>query len=175
MKKYFRYVLAGLLVFTLSGAPAFAGPSATASVALSLNVNESLTLSATPPSIAFTYDGVNSATASGPISVTTSWSLDTGHTNLAVYAYFASTTALSGPQSIPTSEVIAAIDSQGPAACNQSNGQQAPGTACNTVYQVANPTQTGTKTDSVTLSLSGTGALLPGTYSGMINFQADVI
>src|ERR1700722_11553826 len=67
--------------------------SGNTTVSLSLNVGETLSVIATPGNISFSYsNGV--ATASGPISVQTSWNVASSRASLFTYAYFATTTGL---------------------------------------------------------------------------------
>jgi hypothetical protein len=146
-------------------------------VALTMTVGESITLSATPATITFTYDGSNAATASGPVTVTTSWQLASGHTSVYESAYFSSTTALTGPSSIPTSQFMQKIDGTGtPSACNVS-GNFSTTASCQPIINTTTvtPLTLSGRTDTLLFSLSGVGILGAGSYTGTINIAAQAL
>src|SRR5579862_8361505 len=71
MRKALSMIVALLMVFAAVPTVAQAVNSSVQSVALTMNVGETLTLTATPATITFTYvPGSNTATASGPITTT---------------------------------------------------------------------------------------------------------
>lgn len=153
--------------------------STVATTALSLTVNESISVSATPGTITFTY-GSGAATASGPISVTTTWSAASTRTQVITLAFFSSASAaLTGPSSIPTSQVFAAVNGAANAACTLTSTAIPALTAsavCPTVFQQNSPVpSSGTNTSSVVLLLSGLGTLAPGTFSGTLNIESTLI
>jgi hypothetical protein len=168
-----------------------------ANVNLSMTISESVTLSATPANISFTYSpsGGGTATASGPITVVTTANLASGHTVLMVFGWLSSTTAaLAGPSNIPSSEVFANTTGNGiyagggtvPCTGESENAGAVgvDGSQCGSIGGVqdildGNRTISAggvfTLNDSVTLSLANLGPLAAGSYSGTINFQAEVL
>jgi len=151
--------------------------STSVSVTLSLSVGESITAAVTPATITFAPNGV----ASGPITVTTSWNIGTGHSSINTIAWFSSTTAaLSGPSNIPTSQTFASINGGTPTACTLPSigsivGVGLSGALCPQVFLGAGSAGAGSHSDSVLLSLSGLGSLPAGTWAGAINFESVVI
>lgn len=146
--------------------------SAVQTVALTMTVAESLTIIATPATIAFTYDGVNKATASGPISINTVWTLAAGHTSLTLQAYFSAATSLTdGTGVVATSNTFQAIGAGAPAACNTAGITT---NSCPPIFTLTGVgiTATGNRTDAITLSLNNVGVLPAGPYTGTLNLQA---
>jgi hypothetical protein len=177
MKKAFRLFLAALLVFTLSGAPAFAQVTSNlATVNLSMNIGETFTLAASPANISFTYSS-GAATASGPITVTSSWGLThaANHT-IVIDAFFTTpSAALSGPANIPASSVFASVDGAAAVACSGTEGNPnmpfaTAGGVCPHVLANATEPDLGSSSDTVLLSLSGLSGA-PGNYTGTLNIQ----
>jgi len=171
-----------------------------ASVNLSMTISESITVSASPANISFTYSpsGGGTATASGPITVVTSANLAAGHNRLDVYGWLSSASAaLSGPSNITSAQVFANTTGvggtvgtgAGPVPCTGlvAEGFGTSGTECGSIVgpddfldSLRNTPGLAAGgqfviTDTVTLSLANLGALLPGSYSGVINFQSMCI
>lgn len=174
MKNLFRTALAMILAVALSGAPAMAQiPSNVATVNLSMTIQSSLTVAATPANITFNYTGGGNATASGPINITTTWNLGSPEI-LAVMAYFSSTTALTGPNSIMVSQVFASANGGGSTACTGTFTNQVPastpGATC-FVNSAQTVSGTGSENDSLLLSLQNLTPT-PGTYTGVLNISA---
>jgi hypothetical protein len=161
--------------------------SANASTNLNLTIAESLTVSA-PASVTFT--GYNSAagTASAPVfSVVTTGNLAAGHANIQTFGWLGSATAaLSGPASVPSSQIFASINGGTASACNQSGNlgttYNVPGfvagAVCSNVggalgFMITPPAGAFTQTNTVLLTLQGATNLNPGSYTGVIVFQAD--
>jgi hypothetical protein len=170
-----------------------------ASVNLSMSVSESVSISATPANISFTYSpsGGGTATASGQITVVTTANLASGHSYLNVYGFLSSATAaLSGPSNIPSSEVFA--NTTGNGSMGSATGAGAvpctgnfatvgvQGAECGSIGgpddfldstrgAALTPGGQFTITDNVTLSLANLGTLTPGSYTGVINFQASYL
>ncbi len=151
--------------------------SNTATVALTMSVGNSITISATPGTIAFTPDGTGKlATASGPISVTTAYAVGSSD-GLSVNAWFSDpTTALTqGAYKINTGKVLASINSGATSACNQTvaNSNGVNGATCPNIATVTNA-GVGTRTDSVLLSINNGAAMFaPGSYTGTLTLQAN--
>src|SRR6266853_4350124 len=162
----------------LAEAQAVSLNSAPTTVTLSLTVSESLSVSATPANITFTYNA-GAATASGPISVTTSWN-GTSRTSISTVAWFATGgSALSGPSAIPPSDVFASINGGTATACTQATPSPVTaigltGQFCPLVFTQNLPPQVGTHTDSILLSLAGLPALAAGTYTGTLNIESQL-
>jgi hypothetical protein len=182
-------LVAFVLVFAVS-AQAQRVNDSPASVSLSMSVGETLTVSASPASISFTYDGINTATASGPITVTTTANLIAGnHSQILVGSWLSSASAaLAGPQNIPSSEVYEAVNSGSPYACNVNvnvhflYGVAGAGCVSAAGAGLIDNSTAGVAaggiivlTDNVVLSLSGLGVLQAGTYTGTVNFESQVI
>jgi len=151
--------------------------SNTATVALSMPVNASLTVTATPASISFTPTDSTHATASGPISVTTSWNLTDSDT-VETAAYFTSATSAltNGTSIIPPSSIKASVDGGTVAVCSQTiamvTGAKA-GATCPAIFTQATAPLTGTSTDTLLLSINHTAPFVAGTYSGIITISAS--
>jgi hypothetical protein len=85
--------------------------SNTASVALKATLGESLTVEATPSTIAIPLISGGTATGTSPLAITTSWVLSGSRTAVTLVGYFSSATvALTNgattPANIPASEVL---------------------------------------------------------------------
>jgi hypothetical protein len=181
-KQWFVVFASLLLLFGpgLAEAQATALNSNQGSVALSLTVSESLTVSATPATITFSAPSGGASTASGPISVTTSWN-GTGRTSISTVVWFnTSGLALTGPSAIAPSNVFASINSGTATACTQATpspvtGIGLTGQFCPIVFTQNLPPQVGTHTDTILLSMSGLPALAAGTYTGTLNIEAQLI
>lgn len=158
------------------------------SVILNMTVGETLSVTATPANVTFTYNpnAGGTATASGPIAVTTTWNLGGSRTSLNTYIWLSSATAaLSGPANIPSSEVFAQVNSGAVTACTgtiAAAGVGASGAACalNGANSLLHWTFPGTalnssSSDNVTLSLSGLGGIPTGSYTGTLNIEAVAI
>lgn len=177
MKKAISFMLAAVLALGLSGAPAFAQiGSNVATVQLSMTIAPSLTLTATPGNVSFTYAN-GSATASGPIQITTTYNLpNSPQESLAVMAYFSNASAalVGANNSISAANVLASANGGAALPCNQDHTNQGPiwvpGATCfvnsaNTVFG------SGTEGDSLLLSLQNVSSM-PDTYSGVLNISA---
>jgi hypothetical protein len=191
MKKWLATLSAVVLVFAAVPANASNLQSPVTTVNLSFNVSESISVSATPGSISFDLTG----TASGPISVTTSWSVVGGqHNAWATFIYFTSANALtnSGP-SIPTSAFNTSVNGGAASPCTQT-GSFTDGSGHAYTNPVANsnncshityqggsqvfgaiPLQ-GSQTDSVLPSITNSVAsnAQAGGYTGTLNLIAVV-
>jgi hypothetical protein len=153
--------------------------SNTATVALSMNVGESIAVSGVPVSITLTPSGTG-ATASGPINVNTSYNFSQVR-RLWVVAYFTSATAAlsNGSFNIPAAQVLGSVDGGTAVACNQTetnvNGSGATPLAQCPDITTLNPGATGTgslPSHSLLLSLTG-GPFPAGNYTGVIAIVAQ--
>lgn len=181
-----RYTVA-ILTLLLSFGPGLAEGQATqlngppASVSLTMTISESITVSVTPTAITFTNAGTT-ATASGPISVVTSWNVAAGRTAIDTVASLTSiTAALTGPTVIPASSVFASINNGTATACtlasiNSVVGVGVSGALCPDVFHTTPSAGSGSHTDTILLSLSGLAAPLPsGTWTGTLNITPVLI
>jgi hypothetical protein len=175
MKKILS-MFAALLLVLVPASQATTVNSAVQTVALTMTIPESLTVSASPATINFTFNaGPGTATASGPVSVVTTWNLATGHTSLQVWSYFTSANALNGTATpLGTGSFFQAVNAGAAGACSVT-GPFSTGNSCPQIANVATPGQTGTRTDSLVWSLTGIGAAVPGSYTGTINIAAQAI
>jgi hypothetical protein len=177
----FWVVIAGLFALPCAATQV---TSNTASVALSMNVSESLSITATPATISFTPSGTT-ATASGPITVTTSWQLNSTRASLYTAAYFStpSSALANGSSLIPSSDVFASVDSATAAACSGTSlpmaGLGISGGMCGTngiIFnggsQLSGGTFTGSHSDTILLSMQGLPTLNAGSYSGTLTIVA---
>ncbi len=149
-----------------------------AAVSLSFTVNGSLTVAATPGAITFTPTDASHATASGPISVTTSWNLQGSGSSIWTVAYFSSSTAAltDGTANIPASSVFASINGGAASACTLTNVNVAAaksGATCPTIFTANGIAAQGTNTGSLLLSLSSPSQFLATTYNGVITISAS--
>lgn len=184
-KQFFAVVLTLALVLFVVPANAVevtSGPATT--VSLSMSISESITVSATPANITFTYSaaGGGSAVASGPITVDTSWALAPGHAAgvMQITWLSSATAALSGPSSIPSSEVFQSFNGGAAVACTgstQGGGFGVVGAICGNQAIGPNPDPGGTNNRAFPylLSMSGLGGLTPGTYTGTYNIEAYIL
>jgi hypothetical protein len=152
--------------------------SNTAAVTMSFAVESSLTVAASPSSIVFTPTDARHATASAPIAVTTSWNLAVGGGNVFTVAYFSTNTAAltDGTLNIPTSNVLASVNSGTAAACTRADVNVAaanPGGICPEIFAGIGVTAQGTHSDTILLSLSSGADIPAATYAGTITISAQ--
>lgn len=179
--KILTFVIAALALILLSATQSKAQTTSNAAaVSMTFAVNSSMTVTATPGSIAFTSTDSKHASASAPIAVVTSWNLAVGGGNLFTVAYFASITAAltDGTLNIPASDVFASINSGTAAACTQANVNVAagnPGAICPQIFGGIGVTAQGTHSDNLLLSLTSPTAFAvsAGGYAGTITISAQ--
>ncbi len=186
MKQIAALVLTLALALFAVSASAVEVTSAPANVvSLSMSVPESISLAVTPAQISFTYSsaGGGTATASGPIQITASWSLAAGHPGgVIVQSWLGSATAaLSGPSSIPSSQVFQSANGLSPVACvgtvDPASGIGVAGASCGMVATGPGPAPAGpdSRSATVVLSLAGLGNLTPGVFTGTWNCEAYIL
>jgi hypothetical protein len=181
--KFFKkstLVFAALLLslFSVPQSKAQGTTSNAAAVTMSFGVESSLTVAASPSSIVFTPTDARHATASAPIAVTTSWNLAVGGGNVFTVAYFSSTTAAltDGTLNIPSSKVLASINSGTAAACTTANANVTAaigGGICPQIFGGIGVTAQGTHSDTILLSLSSGTDFPAATYAGNITISAQ--
>jgi len=180
MKKYFSFFAALILLFgpVVTTAQSVTPIPASASVSLSMTVQAAASMVCTPASISFTYTG-GTGTASAPISCTFSWNVGPGYTFIDFVAYLngGATAGLSGPTSIPASNIFSSNDNGAPVPCTQTTpGILGGSNAGCYVLLPSSPNLTGnngTMTHTFLLSVSQ-GGLAAGTYTGSLTVVADV-
>jgi hypothetical protein len=146
--------------------------SNTATVSLTANVSESISLTATPASLTFNLSGA----ASSPITITSTYNVNNTRVWIAVAGYFSSSTALSnsGPV-ITTSQIFGSMNGGTATACN-GGGDLGPvqlTNACPRGTHSFSGVFIGTFTDTLLLSIPGLGTMTPGNYTGVINIVAE--
>ncbi len=174
-------LLAALTLGLASVASAQVLNSGAQAISLNAQLAESLTLSLTANSVNFTL-AAGSATNAGStgITATTKWTLKPGRTALGVYAYFATSTALTdgAGDSIPSS-AFKISDNSGPSTALTATNPYGAGSSG---FQMENITITGANknsqvTDAMTFNIDLSGGTLPqlpaGTYTGTLNIQAQ--
>ena len=149
-------------------------------VALNATMAESLTVSLSAAAVNFALVPSGTVAGSTTVGVTTTWALAPGRTNLALYAYFASATALNnGANIIPTANFLGNINA---GAFSPYTGGTAPalfgGVNGKTVFTNALPVggSGGTRVDTLGFQINTTGLSLPAlVYTGTLNIQAQAI
>jgi hypothetical protein len=157
-------------------------------VALSANVNESLTVSLSGSTQTWTTGTGNPLTpgiASNPgnagITVTTSWVLKPGGTSVALYAYFASATAAlvptAGTTNIPSSafEVKVGAGAFAPVSGTNAGFGVAGSSLLLQTTAITGANKVGSATAALTfnINLSTLPQLPADTYTGTLNIQAQ--
>ena len=172
--------LALLLIWTVA-VQAQALNSGAQAIALNANLAESIsiTLSANTVNFTLTSGSANNA-GSGPVTATTAWTLRTGRT-LRLYAYFASSAAAltnGAGNNIPSADF--SVSDNGGAYRTITNTVAFGGAAAGRqLYRVginaANRNSTHVDTMLFNINLSTIPQLPAGTYTGVLNIQAQAI
>jgi hypothetical protein len=160
--------------------------SNTASVALRATLGESLTVAATPATVAIPL--VSGATAAGtsPVSITTSWVLSSARSTVTLVGFFASapaalTNGAATPVNIPASEVLGQVTTGTPTAFTAftQTAPLGPAGAGLTLFSQAlsGINRNANRTDNLNLEINlAAQPLLPaGTYTGTLNIQAQAL
>ena len=174
------WVVAGFAALVLMAAPSAHAQlnSNQAQVQLNAVLGESLTVSANPGLVSFALAGNGVAPGNSAVSITTTWVLDGSRTQVDLYAYFSSTTALTdgGGNNIPTANVSGSVNGGGFAAFTGGAGPF--GAESIQVFSAAitNANRNGSRNDTLSLQIDTTALGLPaGTYTGVLNIQAQAI
>jgi hypothetical protein len=180
--KFFKkatMVFAALLLSLFSVPQSKAQTSSNAAaVTMSFAVESSLTVAASPSSIVFNATDARHATASAPIAVTTSWNLAVGGGNIFTVAYFSTNTAAltNGTLNIPTSNILASINSGTATACTRADVNVAaanPGGICPEIFAGIGVSAQGTHSDNILLLLSSGTDFPVASYTGTITISAQ--
>lgn len=171
LKKAVAFLAIGLLVLLPATSAMATTPSNVATVALSITVNSSFTISATPASLSFSSAGV----ASGPITISSVWSIGFISNAVNVDAYFATPSAAlsSGPGSISSANVLGAVNGGAANAFTQTDSHVSAAVAGATLPIGSSTLGIGTQTDTLLLSITGLGAVTPGAYTGTLNISGQ--
>lgn len=135
----------------------------------------SLSISAAPGLVTFALPPNGVATGSSPVSITTTWQIQRGGTQVSVYAYFTNSAAAltNGMGSdIPSARVSGSING-GPLAPFTGTGPFSAGGSLTVFTQQVRNNKSVTRTDTVNLQIDTTGlGLRAGSYSGVIRIQS---
>jgi hypothetical protein len=160
--------------------------SNTASVALKATLGESLTVAATPSSVAIPLVSGGTATGTSPVAITTTWILSTGRSTVTLVGYFASATAAltdgaTTPDNIPASEVLGQVTTGAPTTFTAftQTAPLGPAGAGLTLFtqglSAANRTANRTDNLNLEINLAGQPQLPAGVYTGTLNIQAQAL
>ncbi len=160
--------------------------SNTASVALRATLTESLTVAATPRTVAIPLVAGGIATGSSPVAITTTWVLSGGRTAVTLVGYFSSATAAltngaTTPTNIPASEVLGQVTTGTPTTFTAftQTAPLGPAGAGLTLFSLplTSTNQAASRTDNLVLeiNLAGQPQLPAGAYTGTLNIQAQAL
>jgi hypothetical protein len=180
MQNLARLAVIALVVASAAGASAQVANSGAQAIALNASLTESLTVSLSANAVNFTLASGSAANAgSANVTATTAWVLKPGRTALGVWAYFATTTALTdGTNNIPSSAFK--ISDNGGTSTGLTT--VSPFNAAADGFQLANVPITalnraGTRNDIMAFNIdlsTGTLPQLPASvYTGTLNIQAQ--
>jgi len=152
-----------------------------ATVPLTLNVAEQISISSNASSSGVTFTGNPNGTVSvspASFSVTTTWTLGSGHTFFVGAAYFTTQIALTGSAgSVNASAIFGSINGGTAAACiqNFALGSASQSTnSCGYLFNLTTvPAGQGTRTDTVALTIPTLPTLGGGSAAGVLTLQAD--
>lgn len=169
----------GAVALVLAVAPASHAQlnSNVATVNLNAVLGESLTISAGPATVNFTLVPNGVANGSAPVSVTTTWALAATRTNVALYAYFSTTDALTdgAGNNIPAANVGGSVNS-GPSGAF-SNVTPFSNFGMSVFSQALGVGSYNTnRADTIDLTIDTAGLGLPSaTYTGTLNLEAQAL
>jgi hypothetical protein len=175
-----RLAAVGLLIAAASSLASAQLNSNTQTVALTATLPESLTVGLSASAVTFNLAAGAAANAGNiGVTATTTWVLKPSRTTLRVYAYFASTNALTdgGGNNIPSADFFISDNGGASTAVNQTvAGFGVAGSALqlsNTA--ITNANRAGNRTDAMlfNINLSTIPQLPAGTYTGTLNIQAQ--
>jgi hypothetical protein len=160
--------------------------SNTASVALNATLSESLTVAATPSTVAIPLVSGGTAAGNSPVAITTTWVLSASRTAVTLVGYFSSATvALTNggatPSNIPASEVLGQMTTGTPTsftAFTQTAPLGTAGAGLTLFTQGLSATnRAANRTDNLNLeiNLAAQPQLPAGTYTGTLNIQAQAL
>jgi len=152
--------------------------SATQTVTVSISIGESISISCTPASVAFTgTPSTGSQPIGGLITCTTNWALANTRTVVNMMDYFSSDFPFGTP-AIKAGMITGAVNAGAPAPCSDSSAVQfgLTGFFCpNLGQQTFNSSSTnftGSQTDTLQLAINNSASIPVGTYTGTLNIVA---
>jgi hypothetical protein len=171
---------AAFLFLLWPGPPANAQiDSNVAGVPLQATLNTSLTVVASPNTVNFALVPNGVANGNTAVTVTTFWALHPSIGGVTLYAYFsAATAALSnGAGANIASSRVAGSANGGALATFTGNSPFAAGSSITlATWRILGNNRNGTRQDTLGLQIDTTGLALPaGTYSGVLNIQAQAL
>ncbi|HWQ03047.1 MAG TPA: hypothetical protein VNL38_01075 [Candidatus Nitrosotenuis sp.] len=134
----------------------------------------SLSIAVSPSQVNFILPLSGISSGSSPVSITTTWTIQRGGTEVSVYAYFANPPAAlsSGNLSIPSSKVFGRLPG-GTFMPFTATGPFSPGGSLLVFSQQVRNNKRTTRTDPLDLQIDTTGLnLQPGVYTGTLRIQA---
>jgi hypothetical protein len=175
-----RLILGALgLVLTMSQVSHAQLNSSVSTVNLNAPLAESLTVSAGPATVNFALIPNGSAAGSAPVSITTTWALAKTRTSVKLYAYFATTNALTdgAGDNIPAANVTGSVNGGAAAAFTGATPYTAFGmTVFTQAIGAAGTFNSSHGPDTIGLTINTTGLNLPAaTYTGVLNIEAQAI
>jgi hypothetical protein len=153
-------------------------------IALTATLAEKLTVNLSGAAVNFTPLTAGSATNAGntTITATTAWVLNPTRTAVKVYAYFATTTALTdGTNNIPTSAFFISDNGGASTAVTQNNSAAGFGVAGSSLLlgttNITAANRNSNRTDAMAFNIDLSGGALPqlpaSTYTGTLSIQAQ--
>ena len=172
------WLLLGAMALVLVMGPASYAQvnSNNATVTLTANMVESLSVSASPSAVTFTLAASGPATGSAPVVITTTWTLAKTRTNVKLYAYFSGTNALTdgGGDNIPAANVTGNLNGGGANPFTAATPFSTSGLTLFTQAITATNDNSSHGPDSLVLIINSAGLALPAaTYTGVLNIQAQ--
>lgn len=162
LRKCLVFFASMLLLFGPGLIEAQAVSSPVQTVNLSMNINESVTLSVTGGPVSFTYASNATVPGSAPLTVTTGWSTMGTETAIATCSYISGANVLTGPANVPANKLhgLVAWVSGSTITGVANNGGFPPGTGTLTFdgSQAGNGDCSGTSANSITVFLHSIAA-----------------
>jgi hypothetical protein len=166
-----------------------ANNSNAATVTLTANLAESLTIAATPSNVSFTLVAGSTANGSAPVAITTTWVLNGNRSTVTLTGWFSSAAqALAGtgstPAYIPTSEILGQVTTGTPTsytAFTQTTSGGALGVSGASLVlftnSITSSNRSATRSDNLNLQINLTSQpqLPADTYTGTLNLQAQAL
>ncbi len=160
--------------------------SSAQNVTLNAVLSEALSISATPSNINFNLVQGGIAVASAPVAISTSWLVKSTRANVTLMAWFATPSAAltdgaSTPNNIPSSELYGLVSSGTPTSYTAFGQSNALGTSggglllFTQAMSAANRSANRTDNLSLEINLTAQPQLPAGTYSGVLNLQAQAL
>ncbi len=185
--RVFALVVLIALGSEINARPAFAQLNSSAqTITLNATLAEALSISATPSAVNFNLVQGGISTSSAPVAISTSWLVKTTRANIALVGWFATPSAALTdgavtPNSIPSSEIYGMVAGGSPTAYTAFTQSNALGTASGGLQlftqSLSSLNRSSTRTDNLNLEINlvGQPQLPAGTYTGILNLQAQAL